>query len=194
MLLSPLEQAITDHLGAVFGCPLNPGHRINDGHPAIYIGTVRDYPAENMVTLSTVGVSNYLLYLEDGSIYAATRVEFIASCQEHEAADMALALGNAARLVSKVRGFVRPGIFLFDLIGQFRRESTVPHGLLITPFAYPGLKEHGPFGETIVSWLQVIPVSTSEIDFAKALSSDALIELFIKEDIDWDRLDRTPVI
>lgn len=194
MPLTTLEQAITDHLSSVFGSPLVLEHRVNDREPAIYIGTVLDYPAEHMVTLSTVGVSNYPLYRDDGSVYAPTRVEFIASCQRHELEDMVLVLRDAARFVSQVKGFARPGIFLFNLIGDFRRESTVPHGLLTTPFAYEGLKDHGPFDGIIVSWLQILPVSTSEVDFAQHLSTDDLEDLFVKEDIDWDRLDRIPVL
>jgi hypothetical protein len=192
--LSPLEQAITDHLSVVFGRPLAPGHRVNDREPAIYVTSVQDYPAKHMVTLSTIGVSNYSLHRDDGSIYAPTRVEFIASCQKHEAEDMALVLRDAAYFVSDRRRFVRPGIFLFDLIGQFRRETTVPHGLLTTPFAYDGLNDHGPFAGTVVSWLQILPAATNEIEYAMRLSSDELEELFVKEDIDWDRLDRVPLL
>jgi hypothetical protein len=37
-------------------------------------------------------------------------------------------------------------------------------------------------------------VATNEIEYAMRLSSDELEELFVKEDIDWDRLDRVPLL
>lgn len=192
--LSRLEQAVADHLGAVFGSPLAREDRINDRQPAVYIGTGLDYPADQMVTLSTIGVSNYPLYQDDGTVYAPTCVEFIASCQKHEVSDLALVLREAACFVCDLKRFVRPGIFLFDLIGQFRRDSTVPHGFLTTPFAYEGLQDNSSFDGTVVSWLQIVPVATSEMDYALRFSPDALEDLFVREDIDWDRLDRSPAL
>jgi len=144
--------------------------------------------------MSTIGASNYPIYRDDGSIYDDTRAEFIASCQSGQEAVFIEALFRAAVYVGKVKGFACPDIFLHDLFGQFRPTSLVPHAFLTSPFAYDGLGKPNTFEGRIVSWLQVLPVSASEITFAQERSTDALETLFEERDVEWDSLDRTPVI
>jgi len=194
--ISASEKAIARHLEAVFGTrPRIFIHRENETDD-FYVGIARveNYPVAGTVTLSTIGVSNGPIYRDDGSIYEATRVEFIASCLADHADDCGEALFRAAAYVGKVRGFACPGLFLHNLFGEFRPASPVPHALLTSPFAYEGLGQPADFAGRVVSWLQVLPVSASEIAYAQARSTDALETLFEARDIDWDSLDRPPAV
>ena len=195
MEISPPEKAIAKHLETVFVTrPRIFVHREEENDPYyIAIARVQDYPDIGMVTMSTVGTSNSPLIQEDGSEYTQTRVEFIASCASGQEDVLGEALFRAALFVGKIKGFAQPGIFLNNLIGEFRPSTPVPHGFLTTPFAYEGLAASNEFSGRIVSWLQVIPVSKSEITHAQEHSTDALETLFEDKNVDWENLDRTPV-
>lgn len=196
MEISPSEKAIAKHLEIVFSVrPRVFIHREAESDP-FYIGIaqVQDYPDTGMVTMSTIGTSNHPLFQEDGSEYSPTRVEFIGSCAKRQENDLGEALFRAAVFVGKVKGFACPGIFLNNLLGEFRSSTPVPHGFLTTPFPYKGLGKPNDFGGRIVSWLQIVPVSASEITYAQEHSTGALETLFEKNDIEWENLDRMPVI
>lgn len=196
MKISPPEKAIAKHLETVFGeRPRIFVHREAESDP-YYIGIARveDYPAIGMVTMSTIGTSNSPLIQEDGSEYTQTRVEFIASCTTGQEEALGEALFRAALFVGKVKGFARPGIFLNNLFGAFRPGTPVPHGYLTTPFAYEGLGASNEFEGRLVSWLQVTPVSGSEISYAQAHSTDALETQFEDKNVEWENLDRMPVV
>ena len=45
-----------------------------------------------------------------------------------------------------------------------------------------------------VSWLQVLPVSEAEISYAQENSTDVLEDLFEREDIEWENLDRISAV
>ena len=143
MDVSSCEKAIAKHLEDVFGQrPKIFIHRETKDDPFfIGIARVADYPAPGMVTMSTIRTSSYPLFQDDGAEYPDTRVEFITSAQTGQDADMEQALFRAAVFVGKVKGFARPGIFLHNLIGQFRNSAHVPHAFLTTPFAYDGLED-----------------------------------------------------
>lgn len=196
MAVSPSEKAIARHLEAVFGTrPRIFVHRETENDP-FYVGIARvqDYPDIGMVTMSTIGTSNSPLIQEDGSEYTPTRVEFIASCEKGQEEDLGEALFRAVLFVSKVKGFAQPGIFLNNLFGEFRPSTPVPNGFLTTPFAYEGLGTPNEFGGRVVSWLQVMPVSASEITYAQEHSTDALETKFEDQNVEWENLDRTPVV
>ena len=196
MEISLSEKAIGRHLVTVFGKrPRIFVHRESENDTFyVAIARVEDYPEAGMVTMSTIGASNAPIYKDDGSIYKDTRVEFIASCKSGQEDDLSEALFRAAAYVGKVKGFACPGIFLHNLFGMFRPATSVPHALLTSPFAYDGLGKPSEFAGRIVSWLLVLPVSASEIDYAQQHSSDALETVFEEQDIEWESLDRTPAI
>lgn len=196
MEISPSEKAIAKHLETVFGArPRIFVHRDTENDP-FYVGIaqVQNYPNVGMVTMSTIGTSNRPLIQEDGSVYTPTRVEFISSCTLGQEDDLGEILFRAARFVGKVRGFVQPGIFLDNLFGEFRPATPVPMAYLSTPFAYEGLGKPYEFSGRVVSWLQVMPVSASEITYAQENSTDALETKFEEKNVEWENLDRTPVI
>lgn len=196
MEISPSEKSIARHLETVFCVrPRIFIHRENEGDPFhVGIARVEDYPGPGMMTMSTIGASNYPIYRDDGSIYEDTRAEFIASCQSGQEDAFIEALFRATVYIGEVKGFACPGIFLHDLFGRSRPTSDVPHAFLTSPFAYDGLGKPNTFEGRVVSWLQMLPVSTSEIAFAQEHSTDALETLFEERDIEWDSLDRIPVI
>lgn len=196
MEVSPSEKAIARHLETVFGVrPQITVHRTQDDEPfGIAIASVGHFPIEGLVTLATIGVSNVPMNREDGSECDPARVEFIASCVMGQEADMAEALFRAAVFVGKLKGIAAPGVFLYDLFGAFRKEIQVPHGFMITPFAYGGLDEGGAFEGRAVDWVQIIPAASSEMAYAQQNSGDALEELFESRDVEWENLGRPPVI
>lgn len=196
MEVSESEKAIARHLQAVFGVrPQVVVHRTADDEPlSVAIAHVADYPVEGLVTLSTIGVSNAAMVGEDGGDCDPARVEFIASCVRGQEADMAEALFRAAIFVGKLKGVAGPGVFLYDLFGAFRDKTPMAHGFLTSPFAYGGLDDEATFAGRPVAWLQVIPTATGEMAYAQQASGDALEALFEARNVEWESLDRAPVI
>jgi len=194
--VTPAEKMLARHLEAVFQCrPRIVAHHNGGDDPfSIGIARVRGYPAPGLTTMSTIGLSNGQLFLTDGSEHLATRLEFIASCQDGQEDDLAEALFLAACFVGKRKGAAQPGIFLNELLGRFRPSSLVPHGFLTTPFAYDGLLATRDFAGRRVTWLQIVPVSAREVSYARTHSTDALETLFEQQGIEWGDMDRASVV
>lgn len=194
--ISPAEKMIARHLEAVFRCrPRIVAHYEDAGNPfRIGMARVSGYPAHGLVTVATVGTSNSPLFRADGSEHPETRVEFIASCREGQDDDLVEALFLAACFVGKRGGAAEPGIFLNDLFGRFCPSSPVPQGFLTTPFAYEDILSTRDFAGRRVTWLQVVPVSTREVAYARIHSTGALESLFEAHGVEWDDLDRASVV
>jgi len=194
--ISPAEKMIARHLETVFRCrPRVVAHHDGGDDPfSIGIARVRGYPTPGLMTMSTIGLSNSQLFLNDGSEHPATRLELIASCRDGQEDDLAEALFLAACFVGKRKGAAQPGIFLNDLLGRFRPSSLVPHGFLTTPFAYEDLLATRDFAGRRVTWLQVVAVSAREVSYARTHSTDALETLFEQQGIEWGDMDRASVV
>ncbi|RYY14240.1 MAG: suppressor of fused domain protein [Alphaproteobacteria bacterium] len=194
--ISLAEKMIARHLETVFRCrPRIIAHYEDAGSPfRIGMARVSNYPAPGLATVATVGTSNSRLFQADGSEHPATRVEFIASCRDGQEDDLVEALFLAACFVGKRGGAAEPCIFLNDLLGRFRPSSPVPHGFLTTPFAYEDILSSRDFAGRRVTWLQVVPVSTREVAYARTHSTGALESLFEAQGVEWDDLDRGSVV
>ena len=197
---SPIDKAIVRHLTHVFGAkPQLRQHSdaagADDAAPfTVSIALVKGFPTPELVTLSTVGASNLPLHDADGDEVGPTRVEFIASCLPGDEEDVGAALVAAARHAGPGKGVALPGSFIRDLFGAQRADSPVPHGFVTDPFAYDDIDDEDEFEGRNVAWLQIVPVSAAEIDYAQAHSIDALQERFTEMDVEWESLDRDPVV
>ena len=99
----------------------------------------------------------------------------------------------AGRTVVKQRWLCAPGVFLLDAVSRFGAFGDMAHLYFTTPFAQEGF-ESSNFGDRRVSWLTAIPVSTPEMNFARANSTDALEQRFVEKDVDWKNLKRRSAV
>lgn len=189
-----LENAVARHLAAVLGArPEIAVYTDGAAEPfEMYVGTVAGFPSAGVATLSTIGAAKHPVHAESGDEHP-TRLEFIGSCKTNQEADFAEALVTAARYIGPGKGEAYPGMVLEGLFGAFRRHSPVPHAMLDHPFAYDGLLKVEEFAGVRVTWLQAVPVSTREIEFAKQHSVEALREALEKAAIAWEDLDRPSI-
>jgi antitoxin YqcF len=152
-----------------------------------------DYPGADLVTCATNGISNYPLYNDDGSVYADTRLELVATCRSGQEGGLREMLFFSGRTVVKQRWLCAPGVFLLGAVSRFGAFGDMEHLYFTTPFAQEGF-ESTVFGERRVSWLAAIPVSTAEMNFAREKSTEALEDLFVEKDVDWENLQRRSAV
>lgn len=157
------------------------------------IAVMDDYPGTDLVTCATNGISNSPLYNSDGSIYPDTRLELIATCRSGQEENLREMLFFAGRTVVKQRWLCAPGVFLLDAVSRFGSFGDMSHLYFTTPFAQDGF-ETAVFGDRRVSWLAAIPVSTAEMNFARQNSTEALEDLFVEKDVDWEHLYRRSAV
>jgi antitoxin YqcF len=193
--VSDEEKAIARFYEATIGSrPKFTVHRDSENDP-IYVAVARadERPDDGMVTLLTNGISNYPLYTDQGTIYPDTRLELAASCYAQSAEQLQDMIYFAGSVVVKQRWFCRPGSFLQSAVSRFGDFGDMEHLYFTTPFAIEGLTTQ-IFGDRKVSWLQALPVSTAEVEFARAHSTDELEARLEDNDVDWADLRRSSVV
>jgi antitoxin YqcF len=159
----------------------------------VAIAVEEEYPGLGLVTCATNGISNSPLYNADGSVYPDTRLELVATCRSGQEDSLREMLFFAGRTVVKQRWLCAPGIFLLDAVSRFGAFGDMSHLYFTTPFAQEGF-ESSMFGGRRVSWLAAIPVSTAEMNFARENSTEALEDLFVEKDVDWENLNRRSAV
>lgn len=163
-----------------------------DDSSFVAIGQVAEVPGEGLVSLGTNGLSNHPLYRENGDEYADTRLELLGACLDSQVDDFEQMLFFSSRIVIEQRWLCAPGTFLLDAVSRFGTFPAMQHLYFTTPFAFEGFQTQ-TFGQRTVSWLQAVPVSTSEMELARRNSTDALETVMEEQDIDWFDLNRQPM-
>lgn len=155
----------------------------------IAVAVKEHFPGNDLVTCATNGTSNMPLYAADGTIYADTRLELVGTCRSGQESNFRELIYFAGRTIAKDRWACAPGVFLWNAVRRFGQFGDMEHLYFTTPFAQEGFVTH-TFGSRKVSWLAVVPVSTAEVQFARANSTEQLEDHFVSRDVDWENLNR----
>lgn len=169
-------------------------HRDSEDDPIyIAVASADDTPDDGLITLLTNGVSNHPLYTEAGDIFPGTRLELTGTCYSQHAEALREMLYFAGISIVKQRWFCAPGTFLQSAVARFGDFGDMQHLYFTTPYSVEGLTTQ-TFNDRRVSWLQAMPVSTAEVEFSRARSTDELEALFEENDADWLDLGRRSIV
>ncbi|MEU6251020.1 suppressor of fused domain protein [Glycomyces sp. NPDC047010] len=146
-------------------------------------------PSPGLTAYTTLGLSAAPL-LDHGREFPA-RVE-ICGAADDEYDKFA---GVVATAAFDVMGgeFIYPDRILVDVVATYYPDYAARHALFVQPsFWDPGLTRLDADGRTVL-WLQLVPVTDSEVAFAKSNGSEALVKRLIELDAKPSDLQRAPV-
>ena len=148
-----------------------------------------DRPDTGVVSYATLGLSDTSLELDVEGV--PLRVELVmAAAAEHEAAPHILA--TAAFNIINDGMAIEPGTIFCDVVGMYLDDSDMKHLLFLPPFLWPLETQRLP--RKTVAWLLAVPISNAERAYADEKGTDALEDVFEKEQIDIYDLSRASVL
>jgi len=191
--MKPVTQeqlAIARHVADAFGRPIHVREYLHDSE-ALAVDILRsdDHPVAGVTSYSTIGLSDVPVpsAVGDGSM----RIELVgAARREYELFPNILA--STAFLVMQGEDVGDGEAVIHNYVGQYVRDSPVPHVFLTSPFLWP-LRPFTSATQTIL-WLQLVPVSESESAYARARGGAALARLLTGPGVDVYDLHRAPVV
>lgn len=158
---------------------------------AIDILECPDSPTEGVTSCSTLGLSDHAL-MRDGNEYPV-RVEVVgAGATDNEY--FPNIISTVAFFVINDRWFSSPGSIFPDVIGMYYPAVTMRHILFVPPFLLKDGLETMRFPGKTVAWLQAVPISGGERQYAETNGSEALQELFTEKEIDVFDLNRASTV
>ena len=164
----------------------------DDNHESsVDILSCENRPLDGVTSFSTVGLSDWPLYME-GKEYGA-RLEMVGACGNgFERFDNALA--TAAFCVINSGWFCYPGAIFPEVLAMHEASATMRHFLFVPPFLWEGELTTMELEEKTLAWLLAVPISDEELAFAESSGSDELEKLFQERQIDVFDLARPSVV
>ncbi|MFC3493277.1 suppressor of fused domain protein [Glycomyces rhizosphaerae] len=168
--------------------------RHSDGTGAKHIDLVRynNVPFRGGVTFGTLGLSTFSIGGQTADTGPDLRVELVgATYARFRTYDNVL----ATCAFSVMDGApVMPGQIYEGAVEPYFPGFELKHVLFTEPYLWDDAFTLVELGDTTVVWLQPVPITQRELDFAVAVGTDALIERFEEERIDAADMDRESVI
>ncbi|MTH54541.1 suppressor of fused domain protein [Bacillus mangrovi] len=152
--------------------------------------SVLNKPFDGVTSISTIGLSEYPI--EYSIDEKPLRIEIAGACGS-EFEYFANVLSACAFNIINTKMHVSHGEVFKDVIKMYDSESEMKHVLFTSPFIWENL-DNIDFPDKKVTWLLAVPISTEELLFAKKEGTEALEDLFEKEDIDIFNLNRQSVL
>lgn len=185
------HQTIATHLAAVFsGLPQVVTFSDESGKNNVGVLRTKNSPVNGADSYSTIGLSD--LAQEIDGVDEPIRVELVGAC--HSSVEKFDNLLSTAAFCVMNHGWpCYPGAIFADLVTLYSLSETLEHLFLIEPYLWDGLDDLDIAGREVV-WLMAIPISEAEAAFAEENGSDALEDLFEKNEIDVFNLNRPSVV
>ncbi|WP_166243393.1 suppressor of fused domain protein [Paenibacillus turpanensis] len=192
MQITEQMKEIAKHLAELHGSRPKIS-RFHDDHKKSMIDIVvmDHHPSEHETTFATVGLHNYDIgySLEDKSL----RVEFIGACiDEYEW--FGNLLSTCAFNIINSGYSCSPGAIYPNIVAMYDSGLTMKHVMFVSPFLWEDRLSPFDFEDKYVSWLQAVPISEAEYNYAEQHGSDALEDLFEWSEVDLLDLKRDSVL
>ena len=192
MEVSDENKTIARTAAAVFGGKPRVGRYWDpDEVSSVDVLDCADRPQENLVTYATIGLSDTPL-IDDGR-ELDLRVELV-GVAPLVAKEYPNALSTAAFCVINSGWFCYPGRIFPGVFARYALSNTLQHALFVSPFLWEGRLVTMELPSKKVAWLQMVPISESEQEFASKNGSERLEDLFEAAQVDVFDLNRDPVV
>lgn len=175
------------------GKPIVDRYAENDDDP-LWVDVMRtsDCPQAGVTSYATLGMSRF----DNGGLVSdgkPLRVEVLAACQS-EFVHMADGLSSCALNVAKSGYQVTPGVIHPNVLNLYVSGIVLKHLLLVPPFLWESAPTVRDFDDFTVAWLMAVPVTDSEIEYARQHGSGQLEARFEERQIDVFDINRPPVV
>ncbi|MEU5155289.1 suppressor of fused domain protein [Glycomyces sp. NPDC021274] len=168
--------------------------RHTDGAGTKHIDLVRfdNVPFRGGVTFGTLGLSSFPIGGQPAEGEPDLRVELVgAAYEQFRTYDNVLATGAFSVMDGAP---IMPGQIYEGAVEPYFPGFELKHVLFAEPYLWDDAFTLLELGDITVVWLQPVPITQRELDFAVAVGTDALIERFEEERIDAADMARESVI
>lgn len=149
-----------------------------------------DRPYEGVVSYGTIGLSDHPLIQEEKEF--PVRLELLGVSRDVYG-EFPRMLTTAAFCVINDLWFCSPGSILRNAVDMYDSSLSMKHFMFVSSFLWEGL-EKMEFESKSIVWLLAVPISENERVYAEKNGTDALEDLFEKEQIDVFDLGRSSVL
>jgi len=150
---------------------------------------VADVPVSAVSTYATLGLSDCPIGLTVEDV--PLRVEFTFALMTRYEEGMNY-IATCAFSVINDKVVPKPGVILPRVLELYRPDDDLKHMMLCSPSLWN--LETQNFPSKKVAWLQLIPISDAERNYALSNGSEALEDIFEREQVDVTDLDRPSVL
>jgi hypothetical protein len=186
------NKAIANHLAQVFSSPIKVHQHWDEPEKhSTHVFYAPDKPVRGVVSYGTIGLSDHQLHVPAGR--ADFGLELVAACDAAVSSfpDM---LATAALCVGKDQWQCYSGAIFNDIVRMYGASKTMSNLCFVDPFLWDDPFLTWDLSQKKVAWLQAIPISDAERDFADEHGFDQLRELFLKHQIDVCDIGRASVV
>lgn len=190
MTISDDNKKILEYLESVTGeaTEINEYWDEDDAH-SIDLMAVADAPDEGVTTYSTLGLSDVDTGQTVDDIKLGAEIIIAADSHREEAANI---LAICAFNMIKENFEIGPGAIFADAAGTYLPDSDMKHIMFVAPFLWE--LETQDLANKKAAWLQAVPISEAELEYAEEHGTEALEDLFVEKQIDVYDLDRKSVV
>jgi hypothetical protein len=162
----------------------------DDAHVSdIDIMIIKDAPAKGVSTYASLALSDVRTGLTSGGKALGVEIVLALATDCAEGANMIATCGFS---IKKGEVVPTPGAIIPRVLELYGDGRDMKHAMLISPFLWE--LETQAFPAKTVAWLQVLPISDPERDYALANGPEALEDLFEEHQIDVFDIDRPSVL
>lgn len=148
-----------------------------DGSRSVAVVPFGDCPARGLTSWATVGASEFETPYSTPE-GRAIRVEFVAAV-DGKLVRFGEAVASCAFEVSP-QTKVQPGTVYRDAVGRVYSPVSTPHLFSVSPFVWDAGVESYSDDDVYVTWLQLVPITDAEAEFAKTHGAEALEDAFMR--------------
>lgn len=169
-----IHKKIASYIRSCFGGIFSVKEYLDDNDNAIVdILRCEGSPYEGVDSYSTIGLSDQLGFeTADGKPFG---VELIGAA--HDAFDeFPNLLASAAIMVARHGIRCEPYAILEDVFSDYEISSTMSHMICVHPFLWAPHPESLDHGLTLTAWLQLLPISDSELKYVQSSGHQAMLD------------------
>lgn len=196
---SPKHKALAKHLVSTFSLIDAKTTTVNAYHDEgettrTYMLCTPDAPDKGIDSYATLTLCEHTLEREDGSpLGFGVELIGIGEGGDDRVADI---LATCVFNILNDDWLIAPDMIFPGVVGMYNEEGTMQHALFVDPLSGLWPKEVFSFeyeGEKVV-FLQMLPISESEYQYALTHSVDALVDKLLDSELAPHDLDREPVV
>ena len=190
--VSQENQNLSQFVGKVFGDDWTiAGHHDEQQQVIVYVLSGKDKEKPGVLSHATIGLSDYKLGQDKSGIPLGA--ELVGACYEGcKYFDQALA--TTANFIMNQNLLCKPGTVFASVLDGFDASSQMKHFLFAVPSLWEDTLYPLQFKAKTVLWLQALPISDSEMQFAQEHGAGELGEKLVSENADLMDLGRAPVV
>ncbi len=183
---------LSQFAGKVFGDDWEMAEHLDEQRQnVIYVLSGRDKEKPGLVSHATIGLSDFKLGEDKGGV--ALGAELVGGCNDLcDYFDRALA--DCADTILHHNRLCKPGSIFANVLEKYDASSQMKHFLFAVPSFWPDELYPLSFKSKTVLWLQALPISESEMQFASQNGAGELGEKLLASKADLTDLQRDPVV